>query len=301
MTTGTTSAPPPGGDFLGLTPQNTGILFGLLAPLLWSSSGLFVKLLTLEPLTISCLRAGIAGVALLPFLRLKGLRVNGALIVTLTGYTMAVTAYVIAVKWTTAANAIALISTAPAWVMLMSWIVARRIVWHMAWPVGLILLGVVAMLSEPTQGKSMEGNLIALGGGMGFGLFTYFMPRVNLGGPAMVSLANVVAALAVLPVGILAFQPQTIAVWEWGALLYLGLVQIGLATLCYTAALKRIPVMQASILAMLEPLLVPLWVFLVVGEHPSRYGAVGFVCILLGVIADFVIRRRMVVRAGNPA
>ncbi|HEX7927255.1 MAG TPA: DMT family transporter [bacterium] len=291
-TTNTSEGHATGGPFLGMPPATAGIALGLLAPLLWSSSGMFVKILTLEPLAITAVRALIAGVVLAPWLRLRGLRVNGALILLLIGYTASICCYVVAVKLTTAANAIALISTAPAWVLVFSWVAARRILWGMAWPVLLILAGVAAMLAEPHVGRSLEGNLIALGGGLGFGLFTFFLPRVNIRGPGMVSLTNLVAGVAVLATGLVALDPAKVATWEWAALLYLGLVQIGLATLCFAAAMQRIPAMQASILALLEPLLAPIWVYLAIGESPSAYGAVGFACILTGIVADFLIRRR---------
>jgi drug/metabolite transporter (DMT)-like permease len=276
----------------GLSAPATGVLLGLLAPVLWSSSGLFVKLLTLDALPIAGLRALIAGLALAPLLRPAGLRVNGALLLMLAGYTASVAGYVAAVKLTTVANAIALVSTAPAWVLLMSWAAARRVIWTLAWPVLLILAGVGALLSEPAVGRSLEGNLIALGAGAGFGVFTFFLPRVHLSGPGLVSLCNLVAAAVILPIAAQGIDPGRIAAWEWAALVYLGVVQIGLATLCFAAALRRIPAMQGSILALLEPLLAPLWVYLAIGELPSAHGAAGFAFILAGILADFLLRRR---------
>src|SRR5262249_1392774 len=151
--------------------------------------------------------------------------------------------YVVAVKLTTVANAIALISTAPAWVLIFSWVAARHILWVMAWPVTLILVGVVVMLAEPQVGRTFQGNLIALAGGLGFGTFTFFLPRITIRGPGMVSLTNLVAGVAILATGMVAMDPGKVAVWEWAALLYLGLVQIGLATLCFAAAMTRIPPM----------------------------------------------------------
>jgi drug/metabolite transporter (DMT)-like permease len=253
---------------------------------------MFVKILTLDPLPIAGLRALIAGVALAPFLRLKGLRINGALIVMLAAYTVSVVAYVTSVKLTTAANAIALISTAPGWVLLMSWVVAGKVIWRLAWPVLVILLGVAVLLAEPQIGRSLDGNLIALCGGLGFGMFTFFLPRVNLNGPGLVSLCNLVAAAVIVATGTVFVDLGSVAVWEWSALLYLGVVQIGLATLCFAGALRRIPAMQASILALLEPLLAPIWVYLAIGEAPSLYGAVGFAFILAGIVIDFLIRRQ---------
>ncbi len=292
MTAAPKTAAPPAAGWLGLGAGGTGVLLALLAPLLWSSSGMFVKVLSLEALPLAGLRALIAGLALAPFLRVRGLRLNGALLALLVGYAGSATGYVTAVKLTTAANAIALIPTAPAWVLLFTWAEERRIRWPLAGPVLLTLAGVGAMLAEPAVGRSMEGNAIALLAGICFGLFTFFLPRVPLSGPGLVSLCNLVTAAVIFPAGAFALDLGRVAVWEWAALLYLGLVQIGLATLCFAGALRRIPVMQVSVLALLEPLLAPVWVYLAIGETPSAYGAVGFACILAGILADFAIRRR---------
>ena len=93
---------------------------------------MFVKLLTLDAVPLAGLRALFAGLALAPFLRVKGLRLDATLAALLVSYTVSHVGYVAAVKLTTAANAIALVSTAPAWVLLLSWAAARRVAWAMA-------------------------------------------------------------------------------------------------------------------------------------------------------------------------
>jgi drug/metabolite transporter (DMT)-like permease len=57
------------------------------------------------------------------------------------------------------------------------------------------------------------------------------------------------------------------------------------------SSLSRIPVTQASVLALAEPVLNPLWVFLFLGEVPSRFGIAGLTVILCGVLADVWLRR----------
>ena len=273
-----------------------GLLLGLAAPVLWSTSALFVKILPFAPVPLAGLRALIAGLALLPFWRPRGLRLTPALAALVASYTVAVGCYVSAVKLTTAANAIALQATAPAWVLGLSWLAQRRVRPILAPPVVLVLLGVAAMLAEPAAGmagpRGQEGNGLALVAGAAFGIFSFLLPRVPLPAAGRVALCNLGAAVALFLVSPGAFLELRPAPLEWLALAYLGAIQIGLATLCFAAAMARLSVMQASVLALLEPLLSPLWVYLAIGERPSAYGLAGGACIFAGIVADLAIRLR---------
>ncbi len=271
-----------------------GIALGLLTPLLWSSSGMFVKILPVAPVPLAGLRALIAGVTLAPFWRPRGLRLAAlftpSLAVVLVAYTVSVLCYVSSVRLTTAANAIALVSTAPAWVATLTWWAERRVRWELAWPVGLVLAGVAVLLAEPAVGRSLEGNLLGLGGGLAFGLFTFFLPRVRLPAVERVALCNLVAAAVLFLAAPEAFLAVRLGPLHWLAMAYLGAIQIGLATVCFAAALARISAARASVLALLEPLLSPLWVYLAIGETPSRYGIAGGVFILGGIVVNLLAR-----------
>jgi drug/metabolite transporter (DMT)-like permease len=280
----------PGGAF-GLSAQGLGILLALLAPALWSTSGVFVKLMTVEALPLAGLRALIAGLVLAPFIRPRRIRWNWALLVVCSAYTLPVFCFILAAKLTTIVNAIALICTAPAWVMLMTWAAARRVIWFQAGPVAAILIGVTILLMEPGVEGSARGNWIALAGGIGFGVFTFFLPRVDGASPGLIGVANLFAGVVLLTASPSGYDWGAIPVGEWLALLYLGAIQIALATVCFGAALRRIPAVQASVLSLLEPLLSPIWTFLAVGEVPSRYGVGGGLCILGGILVDFWMRR----------
>jgi drug/metabolite transporter (DMT)-like permease len=63
-------------------------------------------------------------------------------------------------------------------------------------------------------------------------------------------------------------------------LAYLGLVQIGLAYICLTRALGHLPVVEVSLLLLLEPALNPMWAWVIRGEQPGAWIIAGGVCIL---------------------
>ena len=153
--------------------------------------------------------------------------------------------------------------------------------------------GVAPMVPERSAGDGLHGIRRARFGGLTCAVT--HMTFTGLGQPAagVIALRNLCLAAACVAVRPGAFLLAAIPVWEWVSLVYLGAIQIGLGMVCFIAGLRRIPVGQASILILIEPLLNPLWVFLVIGEIPSRYGFAGFALILAGLLADLWVRLRL--------
>ena len=63
-------------------------------------------------------------------------------------------------------------------------------------------------------------------------------------------------------------------------LAYLGIFQLGLAYLCFSRGLERTPAVEASLLVLLEPVLNPIWTFLLAGERPGPWALVGGAVVL---------------------
>jgi len=275
----------------GLSPTSAGILLVLAGAFFWSTGGVALKSLTLPSLTIAGLRALIAGLVLSPFLTRLVWRWDWRLLPLVGGYTGTVLCFTAAIRLTTAADAIALVYTAPAWVFALNCLAERRVPWRLFPPVALILAGLGTILAEPAQGGSGLGNLLALMAGLAFGVFTFYVARLGQLPIALVSLCNLSAGTILFACFPAAWVLARIAWSDWAVLAFLGVGQIALGHLFFTAALKRIPATQASMLALAEPLLNPVWVFLALGEVPSAYGLAGLAVILGGVCADVWLRR----------
>jgi drug/metabolite transporter (DMT)-like permease len=285
--------PAPGSGRAPLDPQTLGVLLVLSAALLWSSSGLFVKVLRMPPLELTGVRSALAFLALAPLLRLRAVRLDANLALLVLAFGGTQLAFVTATRWTTAANAIALQSTAPVWVFLAGSLVARRIHLPLLVPIALILAGIATILAEPAQGISFHGNMVGVVAGATFALTQLAFSRIRQPAVGAVALANLGSALGCLALLGGTVHLERIAGWEWLILVYLGTIQIGLAFILFTAGVGRITVAQASILTLLEPLLNPIWVYLALGEHPSPYGFAGFGLIFGGIVADFWLRLRL--------
>src|SRR4051794_8727315 len=95
-------------------------LYVLLAVLIWSTGGLFIKLTTLNAFQITFFRSLLAGITVLILTRKKGLAIDGFGILTSIFYATLLFLFVWATKKTTAANAIFLQYTAPIYILILA-------------------------------------------------------------------------------------------------------------------------------------------------------------------------------------
>ena len=69
-------------------------------------------------------------------------------------------------------------------------------------------------------------------------------------------------------------------------MLVLGVVQLGCGYAFYNMGVQRTTPQKASLLALWEMLLGPLWVAIFLGEIPTVLVLIGFAVILLGMLLD---------------
>ena len=85
---------------------------------------------------------------------------------------------------------------------------------------------------------------------------------------SVVVVGNLIASAASLP---FAWPLPAAPAAEWATVVYLGVVQIGLAYVCLTKAMRHLPALEASLLLLLEPVLNPLWTWFVRDEYPGAW------------------------------
>jgi drug/metabolite transporter (DMT)-like permease len=264
------------------------------AAVLFSTGGAAIKTDAFSALQVSSARSGIAALALLLLLRGR-CRLTVPILATAVAYAACLTLFVGANKLTTSANASFLQSTAPLYLLVLGpWLLQealrrRDLAYALVMTAGLALCFIGQPPPSTTAPDPAAGNLLALGAsvawaGVLIGLryaarserSTTGTPRV---GDAMsaVIVGNALAAVAVLP---FAWPFPAADGTAWALLVYLGVVQIALAYFCLTRALGRVPALEASLLLLLEPVLNPLWTWLVRGEHPGGWVLVGGALVL---------------------
>jgi drug/metabolite transporter (DMT)-like permease len=270
--------------------RSKAIVFLLLSAILWSFGGLFIKLVSWNPVAIAGLRGFIAMVVLIVYVRHPHFTWSFPQIGGAIAYAVTVTLFVIATKLTTAANAILLQYTAPVYVAFLgSWILKERVLWF-DWLIVLTVIGGMALffLDHLTPGNQL-GNVSAILSGIGFACFVLFMRKQKNESPLeTVLLGDFFTGLIGLP---FMFESMPGAL-SWLGLLFLGVVQLGLSYVFYSEAIKHVTALEAILIPGIEPILNPIWVFLMLGEAPGKWALVGGFVVLLSVTARSLIAIR---------
>ena len=264
--------------------HNRAILFLLLAALLWSTGGFFIKWVEWNPMAISGGRSAISALVIAVAFRhnLKltwsPLQLAGAL-----AYALTVTFFVIANKMTTAANAILLQYTAPIHVALLStWLLQEHPTRRDWLTIVAVLGGMLLFFFEKMSPGNLIGNLCALFTGLTFALFIVLLRKQRDASPAgSVFLGNVLTALAGIPFMFDSLPSPA----GWVGLIFLGVFQLGLAYVLYTLAISHVTAMEAVLITLIEPILNPFWVFVLMGEIPAWTSLAGGLVIIGSVTA----------------
>jgi drug/metabolite transporter, DME family len=272
-------------------PNNLNVIRGRLligaAAFLWSLAGVFIKFLDVPPLTIVFYRSFFACLVFTPFVRQVDWRINSALWVSVLTYTAAITAFVSANKLTTAANAIVLQYTAPIFVFLFSRVVLRERISRLNGVALLAGMLGVAIISLDSAGQpEMAGVMLALLSGLLFAAYMInlrYTANVNLVFLTWVNNAGCTLLLLFAVWGQLALTPSQV-----GILAAMGAVQLGLPYFLFSKGLQSVSLVEASLIALIEPVLNPMWVAAVVGEIPSVATLNGGGLILVGLGARYL-------------
>jgi drug/metabolite transporter (DMT)-like permease len=263
------------------------LLLLVLTAFFWSLGGLMIKKVNLHPMAIAGWRSAIAVVCLLLWIRKP--KITGSLpqIGCAVAYAGNMFSFIAATKLTTAANAILLQYTAPAYVAIFGiWLLKeypRRIDW---WAVGLTLVGMVLFFFDRISLTGMWGNLAGVTAGITFAGLILLLRKQKEGSPVeSVILGNALTAMLALP--LLVRNMPTAQDWIWLALL--GSVQTAVPYIIYSVAIRHVTALEGTLVPVIEPLLNPTWAFLFLGEVPGFWAVFGGMIILSAVILRAVI------------
>jgi len=202
--------------------------------------------------------------------------------------------FVLATKLTTSAQAIFLQSTAPLYLLLLApWLLRERLRRADLLMVAAVAAGAILLLfggqhAAVTAPDPIRGNWLGALSGITWALtMTGFRWLAKHGGaaesPAAVVVAgNIIAFAACLP---MALPVTHAAPTDLGVLLYLGVVQIGLAYMALTRSIPHVPAVEAATLLLLEPVFNPLWTWLLHGERLRSTTLAGGAIILCATLA----------------
>jgi len=272
----------------------------LLTALLWSTSGLFIKLLDMHPMLIALARSLVAAVFMLIVRSFGRKRGDGVKVKSqpfpfwggATVYALTMVTFVIANKHTTSANAILLQYTAPIWAALLAWMLIReKPRWEHWGALLLVFAGLVIFFHDGLGSGALLGDSLALFSGLTFGATTVFLRMMKDGNPQdSLILAHVLCAAAGIP--FIFIVPPSITTSSVLIILFMGVIQLGMASVLYSYGMRHTSAVQAMLTAIIEPVFNPVWVLLVTGERPTANALAGGAIIVAAVIASSLIGGR---------
>lgn len=284
----------------GKSRREAGVVAMALCAFCWSLAGLFIKAIDWQPFAIACGRSAVAAVFIFAMLRGRPrFDFSPLQIATAATYAATMLLFIFANKHTTSANAILLQYGAPIYVAFMSAALLGEPPKGEDWfALCGICIGMVLFFLDSLGKGNLVGDIAAVGSGIAFAANIMLLRRQKDARPLdSLLLGHILTAAAAFAVSL--FMPAPVFSFRAAsAILGLGVIQIGLAAVLLSFAVRRITALQSVLIAVIEPLCNPLWVFLATGEAPGARSLAGGAVILASVLASSIIS---VGRAERPA
>lgn len=265
--------------------ENKAIIEMLICATLWSTGGIFIKLLPWNGFAVAGLRSLIAGATMGVYMLLKKYRFMLSRRTFLSGvFTACVyTCFVLANKLTTAANAIVLQFTSPVFIVIFSALFFHKKIRRADLAAVLFtLLGVALFFFDQLKPGYILGNCVAIVAGMFMaGMFVTVGEMQGEERFSAIFIGQMLTFLVGLPF-VIATKPELTA-QTLGCILALGVFQLGISYILYVKASVYCPPLACCLLGAVEPLLNPVWVFLFDGERPGLFALIGSVIVIVSV------------------
>ena len=282
-----------------LTSRRKAVILLVFAAVLWSTSGVFVKGLDWQPLSILAGRGIFTSILFLLYMRRLPKKVTRWTLLAAGGSMATQFLFVTSTKLTTAANSIFLQYTAPIYVVVLAYLLLReKPLRSDLIAMGIIFIGLLLFFGDQLSPDGFYGNILAVLSGMTSAIMMVsFRAQKNSSPEDSVLIASLVIAIFGFP----SVLKESWTISGWSVLAYLGIFQIGVAFIFFTKGIKHIPALEANLIGTLEPILNPVWVFLFLGERMGKSALLGGLVVLMGVIVSAVGSARMDKYESSPA
>lgn len=262
----------------------------ILAAALWSMNGAFIKEIDASATSRTFFRGFFAAAFLMPLVRFKAPPKPFDLGVSVVLFALLLGLFVGATKETTAANAIFLQYTAPFYVIALAPLLLRERLQRVdVAAIAVCLAGVAVLFGGNAGSGDITGMLMGLGSGVFFGLFMLWLRRMHYADSVLLTFLNcvgVAAIFAVIP-GVFDVSGRDIAL-----LALMAAVQFAIPYVLFTRGLRVVATAEASLIALVEPVLNPIWVAIIASETPTLATIIGGAVILLGLALRYTLFTR---------
>ena len=263
--------------------QVKGLLLTTLGVIAFVPDSLFIKLISIEPVSITFWRSGISGSVILIILILFGrfhqikqfMHTGLAGVVYMILMSFATFMFVYAIRTTSVANTLFILSTSPMFAAIASRVLLKEpISVNLAWAIGFSIsgIGIIAYGSTGTESGALMGDLAALAVAASIGLKHTIVRSVK-----QISMVPAVAVAQILLAIFLyiVVDIQPILGLDLLFILILGILFIPIASSLMALGPRYITAPEVSLILLLEAILAPLLVWVVLGEQPTIYALIG--------------------------
>ncbi|MGB1713686.1 MAG: DMT family transporter [Arenicellales bacterium] len=280
--------------------KRKGVLLCLCGIILLSPDSLLLRLIGADLWTLAFWRGGLSAVGLaVAVLLMEGrqpgqqqlLRLTRQGVVVAVSFAIANLAFIFSIQNTAVANTLVIMSLSPLFAALLSYFFFREPISTGTWLAAVaIFLGLTMVFYGSLATGGVVGDLAALVTSLCVAISLVLMrEHRDISMVPALAWSSGLACLAALPFALPASLSGTALI----LMLVLGLIVLPASLTMIGLAPRYLPAPEVSLILRLEALLAPLWVWLVLGEVPSRQTLIGGGIILATLICLSLYTIRM--------
>ena len=280
--------------------KTKGVLLCLCGIILLSPDSLLLRLIGADLWTLAFWRGGLSAVGLaVAVLLMEGrqpgqqqlLRLTRQGVVVAVSFAIANLAFIFSIQNTAVANTLVIMSLSPLFAALLSYFFFREPISTDTWLAAVaIFLGLTMVFYGSLTTGGVVGDLAALVTSLCVAISLVLMrEHRDISMVPALAWSSGLACLAALPFALPASLSGTALI----LMLVLGLIVLPASLTMIGLAPRYLPAPEVSLILRLEALLAPLWVWLVLGEVPSRQTLIGGGIILATLICLSLYTIRM--------
>jgi drug/metabolite transporter (DMT)-like permease len=195
--------------------------------------------------------------------------------------------YVFALLYNTVANALFIFSFAPFLAAFLGWILLGERVATRTWlAIGVAMAGLAVMVGSELALSHYLGTLLALWIPIAYAASIIAVRRSKRDNMLV---ALCLAGLVALVLSAFFVTDYALTSRDLIISLYLGVFQVGMGFTLVVLGSRHVPAAQVGLLALVEPILAPLWVWMGVGELPGLATIIGGSIIFLAIATDGIL------------
>ena len=270
-----------------ISAKQKAMLLMVVTAAMWSIGGIFIKLVSWNPLMIAGMRSMISAMVLGGYMVYKRIpfKFCKASMGAAIGLSCSAMLFVMANKLTAAANAVVLQYSAPGFILIITaFLLHKRLEKREIIAVALTMCGIVLFFFDQLSPGNVLGNILGILAGVFLAIMFVSMGEggdddsIRMSGILM---AHLIAAVIGMPVGTV--LTESVTGMEILYVVILGVFQLGIPYVLYAIASRDCPPLACSLIGMLEPLLNPVWVAIFVHEMPGTFAFIGGAVIIATV------------------